>query len=78
MMHGYKKFIAHAFGQVGPQGLSSSLPAGARRKEIGSRYISPHTNRGVQFVLFVTEQYRSMKEWKMVNFKLGETNVKMK
>ena len=35
-------------------------------------------NRGVQFVLFVTEQYRSMKEWKMVNFKLGETNVKMK
>ena len=78
MTHGDRKIIIHAFGQVGPQGLFTSHPAGARREEIGSPYIPPHASRGVQFVLFVTEQYRSMKEWKMVNFKLGETNVKMK
>ena len=76
MTHGYKKFITHAFGQVGPQRLFSSHPAEARRKEIGFRYIPPHSNRGGQFVLFVTEQYRSMKEWKMVNFKLRETKWK--
>ena len=62
MTHGYKKFITHVFDQVGPQGLFSSHPAGARREEIGSPYIPPHANRGVQFVLFVTEQYLSMIE----------------
>ena len=51
MAHGYKKFITHAFGQVGPQGLFSSHPAGARKEEIGSPYIPPHASRGVQYSL---------------------------
>ena len=51
MAHGYKKFITHAFGQVGPQGLFTSHPAGARKEEIGSPYIPPHASRGVQYSL---------------------------